>query len=122
MSLFDVVILVLLVLLALGGYRLGFVARTTSWVGLGIGILVAAFVAPRILDAFRMPDPGSNLVLVTGIFIVIASLGGAVGAAVGAQLRRSIPYGPAQQLDQAGGAVAGALGGIVLVWLLLPAV
>ena len=122
MSLFDVVILVLVVVLALGGYRLGFVARVASWIGVGIGIAVAAFVAPRVLDAFRMPDPGSNLVLVTGIFIVIASLGGAAGTAVGTQLRRSIPYGPAQQLDQAGGAVAGALGGIVLVWLLLPAV
>jgi S1-C subfamily serine protease len=120
--LFDLVIVVLVVLLALGGYRLGFVARVASWVGLGIGILVAAFVAPRVLDAFRAPDPGSNLVIVTGLFIVIASLGGAAGAAVGTQIRRSIPYGPARQLDQAGGAVAGALGGLILVWLLLPAV
>ena len=122
MSLFDVVILVFLAVLALGGYRLGFVARVMSWVGVGLGIVVAAFVAPRVLDAFRMPDPTSNLVLVTGIFIVIASLGGAAGTAVGTQLRQSIPYGPAQQADQAGGAVAGVLGGIVLVWLLLPAV
>ena len=122
MSLFDLVIVVLVVVLALGGYRLGFVARVASWVGLGIGIAVAAFVAPRVLDAFRAPDPGSNLVIVTGIFVVIASLGGAAGAAVGAQLRRSIPLGPARQVDQAAGAVAGALGAIVLVWLLLPAV
>ncbi len=122
MSLFDLVIVVLGVVLALGGYRLGFVARVASWVGLGIGIVVAAFVAPRVLDAFRAPDPASNLVIVTGIFIVIASLGGTAGAAVGTQLRRSIPLGPAQQVDQVTGGVAGALGAVVLVWLLLPAV
>jgi S1-C subfamily serine protease len=122
MSLFDVVILGLVAALAVGGYRLGFVARMASWIGLGIGIAVAAVVAPRVLDAFRAPDPASNLLIVAGIFIVVASLGGAVGAAIGTQLRHTIPYGPAQQADQAGGAVAGALGAIVLVWLLLPAV
>ncbi len=122
MSFFDLLILVLVALFAVGGYRLGFVARVASWVGLGIGITVAAFLAPRILDSFRAPDPGSNLVIVTGIFVVVASLGGAVGAAVGAQLRRSIPFGAARQVDQAAGGVAGALGAIVLVWLLLPAV
>ena len=122
MTLFDLAIVVLVLILAVGGYNLGFVARVTSWIGVAIGIAVAAFVAPRILDSFRLPDPTSNLVLVAGVFIVIASMGGAVGTAIGAQVRRSIPYGPAQQLDQAGGAAAGAVGAIILVWLLLPAV
>ncbi|HWC12419.1 MAG TPA: CvpA family protein, partial [Acidimicrobiales bacterium] len=89
MSLFDLAIVVLVLILAVGGYNLGFVARVTSWIGVAIGIAVAAFVAPRILDSFRLPDPTSNLVLVAGIFIVIASMGGAVGTAIGTQLRRS---------------------------------
>jgi S1-C subfamily serine protease len=121
-SLFDLVVIALVAGLAVGGYRLGFVARVTSWIGLGLGIAVAAAAAPALLDVLRGPDPGSNLLIVTLIFAVIASLGGALGATLGATLRRSIPFGPARQLDHAAGAVAGGLGAVVLVWLLLPAV
>ncbi len=129
MSLFDLVLVALLVCLAVGGYRLGFVARMLSWVGLAIGVAVAAWAAPKVLDT--VPgllgiegdlDSASRLVLVGGAFVVIASLGAAVGAAVGARLRMFIPGGAARQLDRAAGALAGALGALVLIWLFLPAI
>jgi len=127
--LFDVVLVALVVCLAVGGYRIGFVARVLSWVGLAIGIAVAAWAAPKVLD--NLPgllgiegdlDSISRLVVVGGAFVVIASLGAAVGATVGARLRRFIPFGPARQLDRVAGAVAGVLGALVLIWLFLPAV
>ncbi|MDQ6797173.1 MAG: MarP family serine protease, partial [Actinomycetota bacterium] len=128
-SLFDLVLVALLVCLAVGGYRLGFVARMLSWVGLAIGVAVAAWAAPKVLDT--VPgllgiegdlDSASRLVMVGGAFVVIASLGAAVGAAVGARLRMFIPGGAARQLDRAAGALAGALGALVLIWLFLPAI
>jgi S1-C subfamily serine protease len=128
-SLFDLAIVVLVAALAVGGYRLGFVARMSSWVGLAIGIAVAAWAAPKVLDvlpgalgAEGSLDPGSRLVVVAGTFVVIASAGGAVGAVIGANLRRFIPPGPLRTVDRAGGAVAGGLGALVLIWLFLPAV
>jgi S1-C subfamily serine protease len=121
-SLFDLVILALIAALAVGGYRLGFVARVLSWVGLAVGIAAAAALAPGLLDAFRGPDPGSNLLIVGLIFAAIASLGGALGATAGAALRRSLPLGVFRQVDQVAGAIAGGLSAVVLVWLLLPAV
>ncbi len=128
MNLFDLMLVAVVVGLAVGGYRLGFVARVLSWVGLVLGIAVAAWAAPKVLDS--LPgllgaegdlDANSRLILVGGAFVVIASLGGALGATAGARLRRSIPKGPARQFDRMAGAVAGAVGALILVWLFLPA-
>jgi len=128
-SLFDVLLVALVASVAVGGYRLGFVARMLSWVGLGLGIAVAAWAAPKVLATLPGMlgvegdlDSLSRLVVVGGSFVVIASLGGAVGATIGARLRLFIPVGPARQLDRAAGAVAGGLGALVLIWLFLPAI
>ncbi len=122
MNLFDLLVILVVVGSAVGGYRLGFVHRVASWIGLALGIVVAAWAVPRLMEHIEGPDPSSRLIIVGAAFLIIASLGGALGAAAGTQLRRAIPFGPARSVDQAGGAVAGLLGALVLVWLLLPAV
>ena len=122
MNLFDLLIVLVLIASGVGGYRLGFVTRVSSWIGLALGIVVAAWAVPKLMELIEGPDPSSRLVIVGAAFLIIASLGGALGATAGAQLRRAIPFGPARSVDQAGGAVAGVLGALVLVWLLLPAV
>jgi len=125
---FDLAVVVAVAVVAVGGYRMGFLARMASWIGLAIGIAVASWAAPKVLDVLPRAlgmsgslDPGSRLILVAGAFVVIASLGGALGAAVGSNLRRVIPPGPLRSLDRMGGAVAGGLGALVLVWLFIPA-
>jgi len=120
-SLFDLLIVLAVIGSAVGGYRLGFVARVASWMGLALGIAVAAWSAPKLLDAINGPDPSSRLVIVGAAFVVIASIGGALGAVAGAAVRRAIPFGAVRRVDQAAGAVVGVFGALVLVWLLLPA-
>jgi len=127
-SLFDLVLVGLIVCLAVGGYRLGFVARVLSWVGLAIGIAAAAWAAPKVLQSLPgligadgALDANSRLIVVAGAFVLIASLGGALGATAGARVRRSIPRGAARQVDRVAGSVAGAVGALILVWLFLPA-
>lgn len=122
MSLFDILIILVVLGTAVGGYRLGFVARVTSWIGLGLGIVVASWLSPRLLDQVNGPDPGSRLIMLAATFVIMASIGGAAGAAVGTSIRRSIPFGAARRIDKAAGAAAGVIGSLVLVWLLLPAV
>jgi S1-C subfamily serine protease len=124
MNVFDLIIIGVLVGAGVGGYRLGFVARVTSWIGLGIGILVASWLTPKLqLDtALQAADPATRLIVVGAAFLIIASLGGALGAAVGMAVRRVIPLGTIRKVDQAGGAVAGALGAVILLWLLIPAI
>ncbi|MDQ6928759.1 MAG: CvpA family protein, partial [Actinomycetota bacterium] len=85
MNLFDLVIIAVFIGAAVGGYRLGFVARVTSWIGLGIGILLAAWLTPKLqLDtALQAANPGTRLIVVGAVFLIIASFGGALGAAAG---------------------------------------
>lgn len=124
LNLFDLLIILFLVGAAIGGYRAGFVTRVTSWLGLGAGLALAVALAPAILRVFdekTSADPQLRALITIGVFVTVASLGATFGEVAGLKLRRLIPIGPARQVDRAVGGVAGGLGVLVLVWLLLPA-
>ncbi len=106
---------------AVGGYRMGFLARVASWVGLGAGIYAAARLAPLVLERYQGGFPETRLVLALGVFLVASTLGASLGAVLGTSVRRLIPPGTGlRTADRAAGGVVGALGGLVLVWLLVP--
>ena len=52
-NVFDIVLVVLAVSAAVGGYRLGFVQRATSWVGLALGVTAGVVLLPRVLPEVR---------------------------------------------------------------------
>lgn len=106
---------------AVGGYRLGFLARVASWIGLALGLVVAAWLAPIVLDYFDAGVPETRLVVAVGLFLIISSMGASLGAVVGVSIRRLLPPGTGlRQADRVAGAVVGFLGGLVIVWLLVP--
>lgn len=106
---------------AVGGYRLGFLARVSSWIGLALGLFVAAWLAPIVLDYFDAGVPETRLVVAVGLFLIISSAGASLGAVVGVSIRRLLPPGTGlRQIDRVAGAVVGFLGGLVIVWLLVP--
>ncbi len=106
---------------AVGGYRMGFLARVASWVGLAAGIYAAARLSPAVLDLYRSGTPASRLLLALGVFVVLSTAGASLGALAGASVRRLIPLGTGlRAADRAAGGVIGALGGLVLAWLLVP--
>jgi len=117
----DLVILAIAAAAAVGGYRLGLVARAASWFGMVVGIGVAARVAEPVLEAMDRADDGRLLLTAAALLIGGAFVGQALGLVVGARLHHSLPAGGARRLDRAGGAVAGLLGVVVAVWLLAPA-
>jgi S1-C subfamily serine protease len=121
-NLFDLAVILLAIAAAVGGYRIGFVARVFSWVGLGLGIVVAALLLPELLSIFPEGDEITRLVIVGGSFFLIASLGGALGFSAGAYIRRAIPFGAPRHIDKWAGAVAGVVGTFVFLWLLFPAI
>lgn len=120
MNALDVVTIVAAAAAAAAAWRLGFVARALSWIGMALGLYGAARLVPPLLDGL---DGASE---VQAFFIVAATLigGGVVGQAlgllIGGRLRVAIPEGSARRADQSFGAVAGALGVLVVLWLLLP--
>lgn len=119
MNLFDLVILVLAVSAGVGGYRLGLVARALSWTGMAIGIVITARFLPDIIDAIKGPDPTGRLLIAVGILLAGAFVGQAIGLLVGSKVHLVMPPG-GRPFDSAGGAIAGVLGVLIGVWLLLP--
>ena len=122
MNLFDLIILVAVVSAAVGGYRLGFVARMASWVGLGLGLFLAARFLPAAIRGFDGPAPTGKLVIAAVILVGGAFAGQGLGLLLGSSLRRYVPQGPLHTVDRGVGAVVGGLGVAVSVWLLLPSV
>lgn len=120
MNQLDLLIVVAAASAVIGGWRLGFLARVASWIGLAVGLVVAARVLPSVLDSFRDADPTSRLLVVAGILIGGAFLGQALGLIVGAQLHYTLPLGPIRMVDKALGGVAGIVGVLVALWAMLP--
>jgi S1-C subfamily serine protease len=106
------------------GYRLGFLRRVASWLGLGVGLALAIAVAPDVVDELRASPPRTRLLVALGLVFVLALIGQGVGLAVGNALHRRLdPHlSPVvRKGDQVAGAAVGALGVAVVVWLLIPA-
>lgn len=119
MNALDLLLLVAVVAAAVGGFRMGFVARSTSWAGMAVGLLVAALLLPRILEKVDWDDQ-ALLFLAVAVLFAGAFLGQALGLVIGGQLRLGIETGKGQALDQVAGALAGMAGVLVLLWLILP--
>jgi S1-C subfamily serine protease len=116
----DLFILVTVLTAVLGGWRLGFLARATSWIGLAAGLVLAARLLASIVSRFDSTDPTTRLLVAAGVLVGGAFLGQALGLLVGAQFHRVIPIGPLRVVDRSLGAVAGGMGVLVAVWAMLP--
>lgn len=120
MNLVDFVFLGLACTAVVGGYRLGFLARTASWVGMGVGLVAAARALPWLLEQFSDSSPG-ELLAFAGLFLLGAAfVGQALGLLVGSRVRIRIPSGGWAVADRTFGGAAGAVGVAMAFWLLLP--
>lgn len=122
MTALDGVVLLLVAVAALIGYRLGFVVRALSWLGLAIGVAVALRITPRLAQALAGVSPGVRLLSVASLMIGLALIGHAAGMMASQAIRRHRHVGEhVSPLDRVAGAVLGALGVLALLWLLVPA-
>jgi S1-C subfamily serine protease len=120
MNLLDLFIIAFVLAATIGGYRLGLLMRAASWVGLTLGIFVAAHFAPNIIQGFSDEPSGNRWLIAAGLFLGAAFAGQALGLLIGSSFHRVLPIGPLRSLDRIGGAIAGFAGVIVAIWLLLP--
>ncbi|MGH9249273.1 MAG: MarP family serine protease [Acidimicrobiales bacterium] len=116
----DVVLVLAAISAAGAGYRLGFVTRATSWLGLALGVTVGALALPPLLR--QVQGSGDVTVALVAIAALAGSalLGQALGLVLGTRLHVALPHGPVRRVDQAVGAVLGIAGLLVGLWLLLP--
>ncbi len=115
----DLAILGAIVLAALGGYRLGLLARATSWIGMVLGLYLGFRLLPRVIELFNGPDPSSRLGITLAVLLVGAFLGQAFGLLLGMRIHRVLPLGPLKLADKVGGALFGAFGVLIVVWALV---
>lgn len=120
MNLLDLVIVAVGVMAMFGGYRLGFLTRTASWVGMALGLFVGARTLPWLVEQFDHEGPASLLLLGGTVLLVASFLGQALGVVVGSRLRINLPSREWAVADHTFGALAGILGVVIAVWLLLP--
>jgi S1-C subfamily serine protease len=121
-NILDAVILAAACTAGYVGYRLGFVARVASWIGLAIGVVLAVAFVDDVIDPLSSQPSQVRLLIALAFFLFLASAGQALGFAAGAALRRRLPAGAGlHRGDRIGGAVIGAFGVLVAVWLLVPA-
>lgn len=121
LNLLDLLILLLAVVAAVGGYRLGFLARGASWIGLAVGLVLATRAVPFVLRLFTSGDPLTRMVVGLVTVLVAVSVPTSIGESIGFRLRRRVHRTKLRPLDQGAGAVAGVLAIALLVWFLTPA-
>ena len=122
MNLLDVVILAAVAAAGIGGYRLGFLARATSWIGLSLGLYLGARSLPAAVAlAGEGADTSVRLLVAFVVLIGGAFLGQAIGLFAGSRLKSVLPPGPARGFDKGVGSLLGVAGVLLSVWFLLPA-
>ena len=117
----DVLLLLLLALGALSGFRQGAVAQALGLIGAGVGAVIAVALLPEIAAALPTLDQFLRALLVLGFLLVALALGQAVGGAIAiAVLRRMGGGGPLAAADRLFGLAVGVAQVILVIWFLAP--
>ena len=119
MNQLDLVVVAMLVAAALGGWRLGFLARVFSWVGMGLGVFVAAQLLPAGLRAISSSDAAYRAAVAVLILLGGAFAGQALGLMIGLRIHRVLPVGPIRMVDRSVGAALGGFGVLLSFWLFI---
>ena len=111
----DLVLVLLVALSALSGYRQGFVVGALSLVGLLGGGVIGAEIAPSIARRFS-----GSAQAITGVIVVFAaaSIGRAIAGAVGVVLRRQLHWRSVRKVDSVGGAAVSAIAVLLVAWFI----
>lgn len=118
MNALDLVLVAFAATAAVGGYRLGFVTRVLSWAGMAVGFAIAARALPWVVEQFDQAEPTGLLTIACMVLLFGAFVGQTVGVVAGGRLGIRDPDWRAA--DRSLGALAGVVGVVATVWLLLP--
>jgi S1-C subfamily serine protease len=122
MNLLDVVVLAAVAAGAFVGFRVGFVVRALSWLGLTIGLVVGLWLTPRLAAALTDSSPGVRLLSVASLLVGLALIGHTTGLVASQTLRRGYSRSDhVAPVDRITGGILGAAGALALLWLLVPA-
>lgn len=120
-NLLDLLLIVVLVLTALGGFRAGLISRLSGWIGLLAGLVVSFFAVPVVLGFFDGGAPITRFLIAIATLSVTVAVLSSLFQRIGLGLVRVIHRTPLRGVDRGAGAVAAVAVLGVLLWLLIPA-
>ncbi|HEY7272185.1 MAG TPA: MarP family serine protease [Actinoplanes sp.] len=112
----DAILILLMLVFAISGYRQGFVIGALSIGGFFSGALIGLQLGPLIADQFT--DSGIRLAVSLVAIFALAVLGQTLAGWFGTRLRRAIASRPLQRIDDAGGAVVSVVALLLVAWLI----
>lgn len=113
----DLVLVVLLLLFAITGYRQGFIVGVFSFAGFIGGGILAALTAPDLIQGW-LDDPGRQALLAIAVVFLAAALGQFLSSYLGTLVRNQVTWDPARVLDAIGGAVVSSLSVLLVAWFI----
>ncbi len=119
MSWLDFVILGMLGLTVLNGYRRGAIMQAFSWGGFLVGFFVGLYAAPPLVRQFNFRGPSKSVAGFIG-FLVIAFIIEAIVAIIGARFVRKVAGDTVRRPDRVIGSVLAGLILLLTVWLAAP--
>ena len=116
-SVFDVVLIAMLVLTALGGYRRGALRQVFGLLGVALGVTIGVLVGPSV--GGTASEPLARVAIVLGVVIVAALAGNLAGYLVAARVRRRFePRGASATADAVAGVGVSVVAMLLAVWFL----
>jgi uncharacterized membrane protein required for colicin V production len=112
----DAILILLMLIFAISGYRQGFVIGALSIAGFFSGALIGLQLGPLIANQFA--DSGIRLAVSLVAIFALAVLGQTLAGWFGTRLRRAIASRPLQRIDDAGGAVVSVVALLLVAWLI----
>ncbi|MEV0407498.1 MarP family serine protease [Actinoallomurus sp. NPDC050550] len=117
----DLILLVLVVLFAISGYRQGFIVGVLSFVGFVGGVVLGMLIAPPLVKAV-VDGAAQQALLAVVIAFLAATLGQLIASSVGSALRSRVTWESARSVDAVGGACVSSVALLVVAWFIGTAV
>ena len=116
MNLLDALLLGLLALAGVFGFRRGLALQAFGFGGLLLGLLVGALLAPAL--AALVDAPAAQAGVAAAVLITLAGAGNAVGWMLGARARDRARATRLRSADAAGGSVVAIVASLFAIWFL----
>ncbi|MFV2197977.1 MarP family serine protease [Nocardiopsis sp. LOL_012] len=113
----DVILMVLLLVFAVIGYRQGLIVGVFSFAGFVGGGVLAALTAPGHIQEW-VADPGRQALLAIAVVFLAAALGQFLLSYLGTLVRNRVTWDSARVLDALGGAVVSGVSVLLVAWFI----
>jgi S1-C subfamily serine protease len=115
-NLLDLVLVALLVLAGVSGYRRGLVLQAFRFGGLLLGLLTGALLAPRV--AGLADGHAMRAAIIAGVLAALGVAGSAVGRLAGTRMRERAHATRLRKADAVGGSAVAVLASVLAIWFL----